>query len=97
MPTSAAPYLRTSRLVGATINNDAGPSIGTADDLILSTGPAGITAALSVGTFLGMGGHLVVVPLSDLRFNEQTSRWTLHGATRETLQARPVFAYEPRR
>lgn len=97
MPTSAAPHLRTSRIVGSTIHDDAGTSIGTVDDLILGTGPTGVTAVLSVGTFLGMGGHLVVLPLSDLRFNEQTSRWALPGATRETLQARPVFTYEPRR
>jgi hypothetical protein len=97
MPTSAAPHLRTSRIVGSTIHDDAGTSIGSVDDLILGTGPTGLTAVLSVGTFLGMGGHLVVVPLSDLRYNEQTSRWALPGATRETLQARPVFHYEPRR
>lgn len=97
MPTSAAPHLRTSRIVGSTIHDDAGTSIGSVDDLILGTGPTGVTAVLSVGTFLGMGGHLVVVPLSDLRFNEQTSRWALPGATRETLQGRPAFTYEPRR
>jgi sporulation protein YlmC with PRC-barrel domain len=96
LPTSAAAHLRTSRIVGSTVYDEAGTSIGTVDDLILATGQMDVTAVLAVGTFLGMGGHLVVVPLNDLRFNQQTTRWSLPGATRETLQARTVFTYEQR-
>ena len=65
------------------------------DDLILGTGPAGPTAVLSIGGFLGMGSRLVTVPLRDLTYNPQTSRWQLAGATKENLAARPAFTYEP--
>jgi hypothetical protein len=43
-----------------------------------------------------MGGRLVTVPLSELRYDQANSRWVLPGASRETLTARPAFAYEPR-
>lgn len=96
MPTRASDDQRTSKIVGATVHNDAGASIGSVDDLILGSAGSGITAVLSVGGFLGMGGRLVTVPLSELRYDQAHSRWVLPGASRETLTARPAFAYEPR-
>ncbi|GGJ41800.1 PRC-barrel domain-containing protein [Neoroseomonas lacus] len=95
MPTHASAQQRTSRIVGSTVYNNGGDSIGSVDDLILGTGPAGPTAVLSIGGFLGMGSRLVTVPLRDLTYNQQTSRWHLASATKENLAARPAFAYEP--
>lgn len=95
MPTHASAEQRTSRIVGSPVYNNGGDSIGSVDDLILGTGPAGPTAVLSIGGFLGMGSRLVTVPLRDLTYNQQTSRWYLASATKENLAARPAFAYEP--
>ncbi|MBR0671582.1 PRC-barrel domain-containing protein [Neoroseomonas soli] len=96
MPTHASSEQRTSRIVGSTVYNSGSDSIGSVDDLILGTDPAGPTAVLSIGGFLGMGSRLVTVPLRDLTYNQQTSRWHLNSATKENLAARPAFAYEPR-
>ncbi len=96
MPSRATNDQRTSKIVGADVFNEAGTSVGSVDDLILGSGGAGMTAVLSVGGFLGIGARLVTVPMSELRYNQQTSRWMLPGATRETLTARPAFSYEPR-
>lgn len=93
MPTHAGPNLRTSQIVGSTIYNASGESIGSVDDLILGAAPAGTIAVLSVGTFLGMGGRLVTVPLSDLRYDMSQSRWVHDGATRQQLERLPAFTY----
>lgn len=93
MPTHAGPNHRTSQIVGSTIYNAGGESIGSVDDLILGAEPAGTVAVLSVGTFLGMGGRLVTVPLSDLRYDMPQSRWVHEGATRQHLERLPAFTY----
>jgi hypothetical protein len=96
MPTHATSEQRTSRIVGSDIHDGAGTSIGSVDDLILASGPGGMTAVLSVGGFLGLGSRLVTVPLVELRYDRTTSRWTLPGATKDSLTALPAFAYAPR-
>jgi hypothetical protein len=60
--------------------------------------PAGgaITAVLSVGGFLGMGERYVAVPLADLQWSAERNRWTLPGATVDTLEARAAFVYPER-
>jgi sporulation protein YlmC with PRC-barrel domain len=59
---------RATELVGATVYNDQGDSIGTVDDLLLSSDGTVSNAVLSVGGFLGMGTKLIEVPFKDLRF-----------------------------
>lgn len=59
-------------------------------------GQGGITAVLSVGTFLGMGGRLVLVPLSELQYDRAESRWVHPSATRQQLEALPAFTYDRR-
>ncbi len=101
-PTRAAttqevrPSSRASKIIGANIYNEEGQSIGEVEDLIIQRDGAAPVAVVSVGGFLGMGARLVAVPLSELRFAEADSRWTLNGATKESLQARPVVSYAAR-
>lgn len=89
------PNNRASRIIGANIYNEQGQSIGEVEDLIIRDGTATV-AVVSVGGFLGIGSRLVAVPLSELRFAEADSRWTLAGATKESLQQRPVVSYASR-
>ncbi len=90
------PSHRASRIIGANIYNEQGQSIGEVEDLIVQRDGAAPVAVVSVGGFLGIGARLVAVPLGELRFAEDNSRWTLAGATKETLQARPVVSYASR-
>ena len=90
------PSSRASKIIGANIYNDQGQSIGEVEDLIIQRDGAAPVAVVSVGGFLGMGARLVAVPLSELRFAEDNARWTLNGATKESLQARPVVSYAAR-
>jgi len=59
---------RCSELVGATVYDDQGDSIGTVNDLLLSPDGVVSNAVLSVGGFLGMGSKLIEVPFKNLRF-----------------------------
>jgi hypothetical protein len=90
------PSNRASRIIGANIYNEQGQSIGEVEDLIVQRDGAAPVAVVSVGGFLGLGARLVAVPLAELRFADENSRWMLHGATKESLQARPVVNYAAR-
>lgn len=87
---------RASKVIGATVVNEANDTVGKVDDVIIGQDGKSPYAVLSVGGFLGIGARLVAVPLSELRFNPDGERWVLSGATRETLQARPPFSYQRR-
>jgi sporulation protein YlmC with PRC-barrel domain len=87
---------RASRIIGANVHNDRGESIGAVEDLVLRRDDAGPMAVISVGGFLGIGGRLVGVPLSELRYVEADQRWMLTGATKESLQNRPEVTYAAR-
>jgi hypothetical protein len=93
---------RMSQIIGAHVYNDRNERIGEVDD-ILFVPPAGVSpvpgvtggavAVIQVGGFLGMGGHMVSLPLADLRWNAENSHIVMPGATKESLAARPVFNY----
>ena len=86
----AAGY-RSSKVVGTSVVNDAGQTIGTIDDLLVSSDGKQPYAVLSVGGFLGIGTHLVVVPYETLTFADK--KVTLPGGTKEGLRMLPEFKY----
>jgi PRC-barrel domain len=63
----AAGY-RASKIIGSAVVNDANETIGKIDDLLVSLDGKQPYAVLSIGGFLGMGTHLVVVPYDSLKF-----------------------------
>jgi hypothetical protein len=93
---------RSSQLVGSPVYDEQLEKIGTIDDLIIdaprrpgktSSRPSEKApfAILSVGGFLGIGEHLVVVPLHSLKISE--NKIVLPGATKGSLAAMPEFRY----
>jgi hypothetical protein len=90
------PSARASEIIGANIYNEEGTSIGEVEDLIVQRDGSAPVAVVSVGGFLGIGARLVAVPLAELRFADDNARWTLNGATKESLQARPVVSFAQR-
>lgn len=88
---------RMSQVIGSRIYNDRNDSIGEVEDVVLRQDAGGPVAVIQIGGFLGMGGRLVAVPLNDLRWNAERSRIMLPGATKEQLQTRPAFTFEPAR
>jgi hypothetical protein len=88
--TLAAGY-RASKVIGSSVVNDAQETIGEIQDLLVSSDGKQPYAVLSIGGFLGMGSHLVVVPYESLKFADK--KVTLPGGTKEGLKMLPEFKY----
>ena len=83
--------MRTSKVVGMTVVNSANETLGTIDDLIVMPNDTVTYAVLSVGGFLGMGAHYVVVPYANLEARDKQMR--LPNASKESLKALPSYNY----
>lgn len=85
---------RASKLTGRAVVNDKDERIGTLDDLIVGQDqPRVLVAILQVGSFLGLGGHLVAVPFESLKLEARDGKITLPGASREQLKRLPEFVH----
>lgn len=83
---------RTSKIIGTSVVNDAGETIGKIDDLIVSPDDnKSAYVIISVGGWLGMGTHLVALPYNSLQIT--TNKVTLPGATKDGVKALPEFKY----
>jgi hypothetical protein len=86
----AAGY-RASKIIGSAVVNDANEKIGDLEDLLVATSDKVLFAVLSVGGFLGIGEHLVVVPFNSLKITG--NKVMLPGGTKAALEALPEFKY----
>lgn len=82
---------RATKIIGATIYNEADERVGTVDDLIVSRTDRIPYAIISVGGFLGMGKKLVAVPMGNLQFSMDHT--LMAGADKEALKELPAFTY----
>ncbi|MGH7101195.1 MAG: PRC-barrel domain-containing protein [Acetobacteraceae bacterium] len=84
---------RASKLVGATVYNDSGNSIGSIDDLLVNDSGKIDTAVVSVGGFLGIGSKLVAVPFDKFKFEQsQTGHAAARPQPAEPAAIQPVNA-----
>ena len=86
----AAGY-RSSKVVGSGVVNENNETIGKIDDLLVSRDGKQPYAVLSIGGFLGVGNHFVVVPYDTLRFAD--NKVMLPGGTKEGLKKLTEFKY----
>ena len=85
---------RISKLIGTTVINDKNEKIGTVDDVVADKDKKQLSfAVLQVGGFLGLGGHLVVVPYDSLVIDETGQKVTLPGASKDELKKLSTFNY----
>ena len=82
---------RASKVIGSNVLNDANETIGKIDDLLVSPDGKAPFAVLSIGGFLGMDSHLVVVPYDSLKLVD--NKIVLPGGTKDTLKMLPEFKY----
>jgi sporulation protein YlmC with PRC-barrel domain len=59
---------RVSKVVGLNVYNDNNESIGTINDLLMDKSGSIKAVVLGVGGFLGVGEHLVAVPVDKVKF-----------------------------
>ena len=84
---------RASKLIGQDVVNDKGEEIGKIDDLVVDQKNA-LFAILEVGSFLGIGGHLVALPFDSLKLDDSGKKVTLTGGSKESLEKLQKFKYE---
>jgi hypothetical protein len=82
---------RASKMLRADVFNDRDEKIGKVDDLLVSTDGTLTIAVLSVGGFLGMAKHLVIVPVR--QFKQFAPKAILPNAGKDQLKALPKFEY----
>ncbi len=82
---------RASKVIGSSVLNDANETIGKIDDVLVSPDGKAPFAVLSIGGFLGMDTHLVVVPYDSLKLVD--NKIVLPGGTKDTLKMLPEFKY----
>jgi PRC-barrel domain len=86
----AAGY-RASKVIGSSVLNEANETIGKIDELLVTRDGKEPYAVLSIGGFLGMGTHLVVVRYDSLKFVD--NKIVLPGGTKDGLKMLPAFQY----
>lgn len=82
---------RASDIMGAKVYNDAGDHVGKIEEMIITDSGTVPYVVVSVGGFLGMGTHQVVVAASGLELVDD--KLVLHGASKESLKALPNYTF----
>ena len=83
--------VRASKMIGSTVYDVQNRDIGKVKDLVLNKDGAVDVVVLDVGSFLGMGGKYVGIPISDIKTDN--NRLTL-DRTKEQLQQMAAYQLE---
>ena len=78
-------------MIGATVHDVQNRNIGSVKDLVLNRSGAVDAVVVDVGSFLGMGGKYVAIPLSDIKTDN--NRLTL-DRNKEQLQQMAKYELE---
>jgi len=80
---------RASKLVGLNVYNDSNESLGSINDLLTDKSGDIKAVVIGVGGFLGVGEHLVAVPMDKVKFVEEPVAYTGASNAPATGGARP--------
>lgn len=80
---------RTSKLVGLNVYNDSNESLGSINDLLADKSGNIKAVVIGVGGFLGVGEHLVAVPMDKVKFVDEPVAYTSASSQPATGGARP--------
>ena len=83
--------VRASKMIGSAVYDLQNRNIGKVSDLVLNKDGAVDVVVLDVGSFLGMGGKYVGIPISDIKTDH--NRLTL-DRTKEQLQQMAAYQLE---
>lgn len=83
--------MRASKLIGMTVYNDQGTSVGKVEEILVTSGAAEPSVILSVGDFVGGGNKMVSVPLSHVHL--AADKLAMPTATKEHLTAMPPWTF----
>lgn len=85
--------MRASKMIGSAVYDVQNRKIGSVQDLVLDKSGKVDKVVVDVGSFLGMGGKNVAIPLSDIKTDH--NRLTL-DRTKEQLQQMAEYRLEDR-
>lgn len=88
-----ADEMRASKIIGSTVYDVQNRNIGSVKDLVLGKDGKVDKVVVDVGSFLGMGGKYVAIPLSDIKTDN--NRLTL-DRSKEQLQQMAEYRLEDR-
>jgi sporulation protein YlmC with PRC-barrel domain len=80
---------RTSKLVGLNVYNDNNEKIGSINDMLTDKSGDIKAVVIGVGGFLGIGEHLVAVPLDKVKFVDDPVAYTGAASAPASGGARP--------
>jgi hypothetical protein len=95
----AADDQRASKLIGTSVRNNAGETIGNINEVLLSRDGRVTAVVIGVGGFLGIGEREIAVSFGSLQLTRDTSDRTvamLPGATKESLKSAPEWKWPTR-
>jgi sporulation protein YlmC with PRC-barrel domain len=81
---------RASKLVGLSVYNDNNESLGSINDLLTDKSGNIKAVVIGVGGFLGVGEHLVAVPLDKIKFVNEPIVYAGAGAPASGAATRPA-------
>jgi sporulation protein YlmC with PRC-barrel domain len=81
---------RASKLVGLSVYNDNNESLGSINDLLTDKSGNIKAVVIGVGGFLGVGEHLVAVPLDKVKFVNEPVVYAGAGAPASGAGTRPA-------
>ena len=81
---------RASKLVGLSVYNEKNESLGSINDLLTDKSGNIKAVVIGVGGFLGVGEHLVAVPLDKIKFVNEPIVYAGAGATAPGAATRPA-------
>ena len=86
---------RASELIGKSVNNASGETIGEINDIVLGQDGSANAALIGVGGFLGLGEKSVAVDFADLNVQEADGSLKVTVAmSAESLEAMPAYKAE---
>ena len=95
--------MRASKLIGASVRNDANERIGEINEIVLDKDGKIAAVVDGVGGFLGIGEREVALDFKSLRLERDTSAMTESGAnvikvnaTKDQLKAAPAWTWSDR-
>lgn len=94
-PSSYKGDWRASKVVGLSVYNDSNESVGSINDLLMDQGGAIKAVVIGVGGFLGVGEHLVAVPIDKVKFVNEPVAYTGASNTNNTTKSTTTTGAAP--
>ena len=90
--------MMSSKLVGMDVYNNQNDKLGEVEDLVIDNGKTITGVVVSVGGFLGMGEHYVLIdPASIVVSNKDNTLKAMVDTNKDNLKAAPNFTYNKKK